>query len=66
LPYTASTFKRTNILEYSSISWGRVTSILAVGVSRATNRSSKIQKPADGTAARSVMSGIMPIDTFGR
>ena len=32
-PWTADALRCSNILVYSSISWGRVTSMLAVGVS---------------------------------
>ena len=51
-PKTAVVLRCWNIFEYSSISGGRVTSILAVGVSSATSESSKIQKPAEATAAQ--------------
>ena len=42
---------------HSSISCGRVTSILAVGVSSATRDSSKIQNDAEATAARAQPQG---------
>ena len=39
--------------------------MLAVGVSSAARESPKIQKPAEGTAARSVISGMMPSEMVG-
>jgi hypothetical protein len=54
-----------NIRPYSSISCGWVTSKLAVGVSRATRELSKTQNPADGTAVRLVIMGMMPSETVG-
>ena len=48
-----------------AISCGRVTSMLAVGVSSATRESSKIQNPAEATAVLSVIIGMTQSETAG-
>jgi len=57
-PNRAMARRWSNILAYNSISCGRVTSRLAVGVSRATRELSKIQNPAEATAVLWVIMGM--------